>query len=485
MGKYILGIDQSTAATKAIIFDKTASVVGRVDVPHRQYYPRPGWVEHDPVEIYRNVIGSIRQVLEKTKTEAREIEAISVTNQRETTVMWDAAGNPVYNAVVWQCARAEELIRAPAISNQRDYITDATGLILSPYFSAGKARWLKDHAANAAKPLFFGTMDSWVIFKLTGSHATDYSNASRTQLFNINTLQWDDKLRMIFDLGDVTMPAVKSADEIFGYTSAEGIFPKQVPVCGVMGDSHGALFAQQCWQKGMAKCTFGTGGSIMMNIGREPLKSGNRIGTSIAWGLSGAVEYVFEGTIICMGDTIKWLMDEMGLIASSSQSEEYAEKIPSTEGVYLVPAFIGMGPPHWKPNTRALVCGIHRHAGKYHIVRAGVESIAYQIRDIIDPMLKDAGADLEELRADGGPTGNAFLMRFTADILRTPVLVNSVEELSALGAVYAGGLAAGFWKSRDEIRRLFKAAKTYIPQMPSAESDTLYAGWSDAVKLLT
>jgi glycerol kinase len=327
-------------------------------------------------------------------------------------------------------------------------------------------------------------MDSWLVFKLTGNHVTDYSNASRTQLFNIHTLNWDEKLLSIFGLEDLKMPAVKNSDEIFGYTTAEGIFKNPIPLAGVMGDSHGALFAQQCWRRGMGKCSFGTGGSIMMNIGYEPILSKNKISTSIAWGLSGKVQYVFEGTIICMGDTIKWLIDEMGLIIDGAQSQEYAEKAGSAEGVYLVPAFNGMGAPHWKPNARALICGIHRHINKFHIVRAGVESIAYQIRDIVEPMLKDSGTVLAELRVDGGPTSNAFLMDFTANILRTNVLVNSVEELSSLGTVYAAGLAVGFWKDLEEIKGLFKSSRTYTPALPESESGRLYAGWVEAVGLL-
>jgi glycerol kinase len=497
MENYILGIDQSTTATKAIIFGKNATVLGRVDIPHKQYYPNPGWVEHDPAEIYTNVLDAIRQVLQKANITPDAIAALAVTNQRETTVVWDSKGNCVYNAIVWQCARAEEIVQRPEISDNKDYITKTTGLMLSPYFSAGKARWLKDHSQSAEKPLFFGTMDSWVVFKLTGNHVTDYSNASRTQLFNIHTLQWDEKLLSIFGLEDLRMPAVKNSDEIFGHTTAGGIFKKPIPVAGIMGDSHGALFAQQCWHKGMGKCSFGTGGSIMMNIGYEPILSKNKIGTSIAWGLSGGepratrsaggsgkVQYVFEGTIICMGDTIKWLVDEMGLITGSAQSQEYAEKVNSTEGVYLVPAFNGMGAPHWKPNARAVICGIHRHINKYHIVRAGVESIAYQVRDIVDPMLKDSGTDLAELRVDGGPTNNTFLMDFTSTILRTNVLVNSVEELSSLGTVYAAGLAIGFWKDLDEIKELFKSSRVHTPVLPESESSKLYAGWVEAVQLL-
>lgn len=482
--KYMLGIDQSTGATKSILFDEFARVVGRVDVAHKQYYPKPGWIEHDPLEIYGNLLESIWLVLKKTDVEPENVAAISITNQRETTILWDDSGRPARNAVVWQCARAEEIVRQDNIVKQSEYIKRETGMILSPYFSAGKAKWICDNVENNGR-LLFGTMDSWLIWKLTGNHYTDYSNASRTQLFNINSLKWDEKLLSVFGLNDLRMPEAKCSDAIFGYTTVEGIFPKPIPVAGVMGDSHGALFAQQCWEKGMSKCTFGTGGSIMMNIGDKPLCSDKGIGTSIAWGLSGNIEYVFEGTVISLGDTIKWLANEMELIENDAQSQTFAEAVNSTEGVYLVPAFNGLGSPHWISDARAIICGMHRDTTKYHVVRAGVESIAYQIRDVVEAILEDSKmVTLPELRVDGGPTSNTFLMQFAADILQTKITVNCVEELSALGAVYAGGLAVGFWKSKNELRKLFRTSKKYMNNMRQKESNLLYGEWNAAVALL-
>jgi len=483
MANYILAIDQSTTTTKAIIFDKRAEVVGRCDVDHKQIYPRQGWVEHDPNEIYRNLVSAVRQVLEKTGVSTGDVAALSVTNQRETTMMWTRDGKPAYNAIVWQCPRAEYIVRRHEIASEREYITNATGLQLSPYFSAAKAAWIKENCGVNGE-LLFGTIDSWVIWKLTGRHVTDYSNASRTQLFNIHELCWDKKMLGLFGLQDVTMPQVCYSDEIFGTTTVDGIFEKPIPVAGDMGDSHGALFAQHCWERGMGKCTFGTGGSIMMNVGTIPTISRNKISTSIAWGMSGTVEYVFEGTIVCMGDTIKWLINEMGLIKNSEESQTFAEMVDSSDGVYLVPAFVGLGAPHWQSEVRAVICGLHRNANKYHVVRAGVESITYQIRDIVDAIVKDADIVLQELRVDGGPTNNTFLMQFTADILNVSIIKNSVEELSALGAAYAGGMAVGFWNNREEISKLKRTSANYRRAMPDDQAEKLYQGWKDAVKML-
>lgn len=484
MENYILAIDQSTTTTKAIIFDKRANVVGRYDVSHKQIYPQRGWVEHDPKEIYQNIVEAIRRVIEATGVSTDDIAALAVTNQRETTMLWTPDGEPVYNAIVWQCTRAEGITRRPEIDSERIYITKSTGLQLSPYFSAAKAAWIKENGNKNDQQLLFGTMDSWVIWNLTGRHVTDYSNASRTQLFNIHELCWDQKILKLFGLEDVKMPEVHYSDEIFGMTTVEGIFKKPIPVAGDMGDSHGSLFAQQCWEKGTGKCTYGTGGSIMMNIGTKPMLSTNKIGTSIAWGLAGAVEYVFEGHIICMGDTIKWLINELGLIKNSAESQIFAEKVESSNGVYLVPAFDGLGAPYWRSEISALICGLSRSANKYHIVRAGLESIAYQIRDIVDPMLKDANLTLKELRVDGGPTKNSFLMQFTADILNTRIVTNSIEELSALGAAFAGGMAVGFWKDREEISKLTSMSRTYERSMPMDSAESLYEGWHTAVNML-
>jgi len=484
MANYILAIDQSTTTTKAIIFDKNAQVVGRSDVNHAQLYPQRGWVEHNPEEIWSCLVRAVGAVLEKTGESKTDIAALAVTNQRETTMLWDEDGKPVYNAIVWQCSRAEHIVQREEIAANKDYITEATGLQLSPYFSAAKACWIKEHVGQTDKKLYFGTMDTWVIWKLTGKHITDYSNASRTQLFNIHTLKWDEKILSLFHMQDVVMPEVRYSDEIYGTTTVDGIFDTPIPVAGDMGDSHGALFAQQCWKEGMGKCTFGTGGSLMMNIGTTPIQSKNKIGTSIAWGLNGQVEYVFEGTIVCLGDTIKWIVNELGLAENSVATEACAAEVSSSEGVYLVPAFSGLGAPHWCSNARAMIFGLHRYANRNHIVRAALESITYQIMDIVRPMLLDSGVQLGELRVDGGPTNNRLLMQFTADILQTQIIKNAVEELSALGAAYAGGLAVGFWKDREEIAALRQTAEVYRPMMPADEAKVNYDGWCEAVNVL-
>lgn len=483
MGKYILAIDQSTTTTKAILFDRQSNVVERCDVMHKQISPNKGWVEHDPCEIWRNIVEAVRQVIEKANIAKSDVAFMAVTNQRETTMMWTADGGPVYNAIVWQCSRAEYIVRRPEIQENSEYIAKTTGLQLSPYFSAAKACWIREN--TPAKPgLMFGTMDSWVIWNLTGRHITDYSNASRTQLFNIHELKWDDKLLELFGMQNVQMPEVHFSDEIYGYTTVDGIFDEPIPVAGDMGDSHGALFAQMCWKRGMGKCSFGTGGSLMIHIGDEPKQSSNRINTSVAWGLNRKVEYVFEGTIVCMGDTIRWLKDQMGLIESSSQSGEIAASVDSCEGVYLVPAFTGLGAPHWQSDVRAIICGMNRFTDKRHIVRAGVESISYQMRDIVEPILADANIELKELRVDGGPTNNAFLMQFTADILNTRIVKNKVEELSALGSAFAGGLATGFYKDYDEIAALRQTSAEYTRTMEDDKAELLYKGWKESVDML-
>jgi glycerol kinase len=484
MSDYMIGIDQSTTTTKAIIFNKNADVVARCDVNHKQIHPRQGWVEHDPVEIYNNLVKAVKDVIKKAGLCPNDIAGISVTNQRETTMMWSQDGQPIYNAIVWQCPRAAEIVERAEIKENSEYIRKATGLQLSPYFSAAKAAWIKENV-NFTGEILFGTMDCWVIWKLTGHHATDCSNASRTQLFNIHEMKWDRKIINMFGLSDIIFPEVLPADAIYGETTLEGFFESPIPVAGVMGDSHGALFAQQCWESGMGKCTFGTGGSIMMNIGTYPSESQNKLNTSVAWNLSGKTEYVFEGTIVCQGDIVKWLVNEMKLIKNSQESEEVATSIDSSEGVYIVPAFSGLGAPYWKSDCRALICGLHRYAGREHIVRAALESIIYQIKDIIDPMMLDANINLQELKVDGGPTNNKFLMQFAADILGVKIITNRVEELSALGAVYAGGLALGFWKSKEEIAGLRKEAKIYRKEMEDIAAQELYQGWKNAVSMIT
>ena len=486
--KYLLAVDQSTSSTKAILFDESLRLAARYNVPHRQLYPRPGWVEHDPMEIYQNLLTAVAGVFLIAKESGIEREAVrclSISTQRETTVVWDGdTGLPVYNAVVWQCNRGEALVRLPTIQARREDIARRTGLTLSPYFCAAKAAWVMREMKNgdhAGKRLLFGTMDAWLLWKLTGRHRTDYSNASRTQLFNIHTLRWDDDVIALFGLEGMAFPEVRCSDEVFGETTLEGFFPAPVPVAGVLGDSHGALFGQQCWEKGMGKCTFGTGNSVMMFTGDRPVFSGQGLATSIAWGMGGKVEYVLEGNIHCTGDTLNWLQNELGLLPDVTASEEYARQVPSTQGVYLVPAFSGLGAPHYRSDARAVICGLFRNANKYHMVRAALEAIAYQIKDVVEPMTANAGA-FQEMRVDGGPTHNAFLMQFVADMVGTKIVCNEIEELSALGSATAGGLAVGVFAGREALARLRRSGKRYEKTMDDAQVRSLYEGWRQALQ---
>lgn len=480
---YLLAVDQSTSSTKAILFDRELCLVCRCNVDHRQIYPRPDWVEHDPVEIYENVIKAVEQVLQTSGVDPKEVLCLSISNQRETTLIWDGeTGLPVYNAIVWQCGRAESIVKRPEIASQADMIAEKTGLKLSPYFSAAKAAWIVENADVQGKKLMFGTVDAWLVWKLTGKHRTDFSNASRTQLLNLHTLAWDEDLIRLFGLQNVAFPEIVDSDAIFGETTVGEVFEKPIRLSGVLGDSHGALLGQQCFKPGMGKSTFGTGTSVMMNIGETPLFTDKGPVTSIAWGLSGKVEYVFEGNINCTGDTLRWLVNEVGMLPDSKSSEEYATKVTSNEGVYLVPAFTGLGAPYFKSDARAIICGLSRNATKYHIVRAALEAIAYQVRDVVEPMMQEAKMAFEELRVDGGPTGNAFLMQFLADMLNLKVVRADIEELSALGAACAGGLGVGVFQSRLDIEKLRRAKESYQSRMPRPEADELYKHWKEAVE---
>lgn len=479
--KYILSIDQSTTATKAIIFNQKGQLVGRSNSLHEQIYPKSGWVEHNPIEIYKNTIFVIKDVVKKTSINKNDIVAIAITNQRETTMLWGQDGEPICNAIVWQCNRASDIIKESTISSKADLIKKSTGIRLSPYYSSAKAKWICDNFTVPHGTLF-GTMDSWLIWKLAGKHLTDYSNASRTQLFNINNNKWDEDIIELFGLKKLKFPEVKSSNEIFGYTTVEGFFDKPIPISGVMGDSHGALFGQKCFEKGMGKATFGTGSSIMINIGDKPKESSNGLVTSIAWALDGKVEYVFEGNINSSGDTIKWLIDGLGLLNNSIESEDMAIKVKDTNGIYLVPAFHGLGAPHWNYDCRALICGITRDSTRNHIVRAALESIAYQVCDIIKAAEKDIRNKVNVINVDGGPTNNDFLMQFVSDIIRANLIKLEIEELSAQGAAFAAGLAVKLWDSKDEIAKLKTVRKAYNPIMKESEAEELYLGWQKALK---
>lgn len=490
MTKYVLAIDQSTSGTKAILFDAQGRLVHRCTCEHRQYYPKQGWVEHDAQEIYQKTLEAINRVLYESKTSQEQLAVIAVTNQRETVVVWDRiTGNPVYNAVVWQCQRAGEICRQLKEAGYDKIVKEKTGLVLSPYFSAAKVKWILDHVEGVREKaesgiLLMGTIDAWIVWKLTGGevHATDYSNASRTQLFNIKELRWDRELLKIFTIPEKMLPEVRFSDEIFGYTAITQGFDRRIPISGVMGDSHGALFGQNCFAVGTAKATYGTGSSIMMNIGKQPIASENGLVTSIAWGMNGTVDYVFEGNINSTGATIKWLVNDLEMIPDSKASERVALSVDSSEGVYIVPAFAGLGAPYWDSEAKAIICGITRRVKKAHIVRAAEESIAYQIKDVLDLMVKDSGIGLQELRVDGGPTRDNFLMKFQADILDIRVVRSKIEELSALGSAYMAGLAVGFWKGIEQIAALRVEETAFESSMENTARAELYKGWKDAVK---
>ena len=489
MKPYILSVDQSTSSTKVALFNNCADICGEDSERHRQLYPKAGYVAHDGEEIYTNMLLAIKRLMEMTKTDENDIAALALTNQRETVLVWNKeTGKPVHNAIVWQCNRAQEICAAINQKGVGGTIKEKTGLILSPYFSAAKVKWILDNVDGAAKlanqgKLAFGTVDSWLIWKLTdgAAHATDFSNASRTQLFNIHTLQWDYELMDIFGINPSMMPEVKYSDEIFGYTKVFSQAP--IPITGILGDSHAALFGQNCFEIGMAKATYGTGSSIMINIGDKPISANNGIVTSIGWGANRKIKYVFEGNINSTGSTVDWLCNQLELIKSPQECCELAEKAGSNLGVYFVPSFVGLGAPYWNASSKAIITGLTLNARKEHVVRAAEESIAYQIKDVIDAMCE--GSDtifVNEVRVDGGPTNDRFLMQFQADILNVPVVINEIQDISALGSVYMAGLAVGFWKSINEIKNLHTMRKIYKPALPESDRNALYAAWKAAVE---
>jgi glycerol kinase len=488
--QYILTIDQGTSATKAILFNQKGQVVDRCNKAHKQYYPNPGWVEHDPEEIYENTLQVIKDILDKTSLTGQQIIALAITNQRETVLVWEKqTGKPIHNAVVWHCNRASNICNRLIEQGYEKKVKEKTGLVLSAYFSASKIKWILDNVKGARKKaaegkLMYGTVDSWLIWKLTNgkSHATDYSNASRTQLFNIKEMKWDEELLQIFNIPQTMAPEIKYSDEIFGYTTINGILNKEIPITGVMGDSHAALFGQKCFKKGMAKATYGTGSSVMMNIGGKMLQSSHGLVTSIAWGMNKQVEYVFEGNINCTGATIEWLVKDLELITDAKMSGKIASSIESTEGVYLVPAFVGLSAPYWNSEAKASILGISRGTKKAHIVRAAEESIAYQVKDIVDLMAKESDVEVKDLRVDGGPTRDTFLMQFQANILGVRLVCNQIEELSAMGSAFMAGIAKGFWNSKEEIEELRTSSINYNCKMDNRKRDILYKGWKEAVK---
>lgn len=486
--KYTLTIDQSTSATKAMLFNDKAKLEFRHSVEHGQYYPQPGWVEHDAEEILSNTYLAIKQLLEKSAISPSDIAAISISNQRETVVVWDKnTGKPIYNAVVWQCNRGQDICQKLIDKGYEQLVIDKTGLIINPYFSASGVKWILDNVEGAAAQakngnLLMGTMDSWLIWNFTNKEvfATDYTNASRTLLFNIHTLTWDNELLDLFEIPASMMPKPLPCDTEYGKTTLNGLLP-EVPIAGVMGDSHGALAGQMCFAPGMGKATYGTGSSMMINIGEKPLPAPKGLVTSIAFAAKGKVYFAYEGNIHCTGATIKWLQDDLELISSAAETEHLANSVESTNGVYFVPAFAGLGAPWWDSDAKALICGMDRGAKKAHIVRAALESIAYQVNDLIN-LVKENGVDLMELRVDGGPVKNNFLMQFQADILQAKINRSPIEEASALGTVLLSGLALNKWNSIEDLKSLREQDDYIVPQMAKEKVDTLTKEWTNAVK---
>jgi glycerol kinase len=488
--KYILTIDQSTSATKVMIFDRRADLVHRLSYPHQQYYPVDGFVEHDAEEIFINTVKGITEVLRETRISVSQLAIVSITNQRETSLIWNKnTGKPIANAAVWQCQRGADLCKTLNDQGYGPKIREKTGLIIDPYFSASKLNWIINHVEGAKElarkgDLLLGTIDSWLLWKLTKGkvHATDFSNACRTMLFNINTLQWDDELTGLFGLHPSMFPEVKFSDQIFGYTDPSVVSGQPVPIAGLLGDSHAALFGQNCFEPGMAKATYGTGSSVMMNIGNEPLAAPAGLVTSVGYGRAGRIDYVFEGNIHCTGDTINWLVNDAELISNAAESEKLALSVTDNNQVYFVPAFVGLGAPYWDNKARASITGMARNTKKAHIVRAALESIAYQIKDLIELMVDNTNIRFREMRVDGGPTRNNFLMQLQSDMLRKEVVRSNIEEVSALGSAFMAGLACGLWKDLDEIKALRKTDKTFKPVMPSNEVESIYSEWKVAVK---
>jgi glycerol kinase len=487
---YIIAIDQSTSSTKALLFDEQCKVLARTNVDHKQYYPQMGWVEHDAEEIYNNLIAAVKLLKEKVIVE-NGTYSLCLTNQRETAVVWNKmTGKPIANAVVWQDTRGAELCRQLRAEGKAEMVMAKSGLLIDPNFSASGIKWLLDHVEGARQQaesgeLLMGTIETWLIWKLTGGkvHATDYTNASRTMLFNIHTLDWDDDLLQLFDIPRCMMPEVLPCDAVYGETTCDGLFSEPIQIAGVLGDSHGALVGQMCFERGSGKVTYGTGSSVMVNIGEEPLSAPEGLVTSVGYSAFGKTYYGFEGNIYSTGATLKWIADQLQLVGHPAEMEALATSVENNGGVYIVPAFSGLGAPWWQSDVKGAVFGLTFATTKAHFLRAALESIAYQIKDLVDVMTVATGGSLKEIAADGGPTKNRFLMQFQADMLNTPVVCTEVDDASALGAVIMNGFARGLWHSFDEVTGLRKVIQTYQPQ-PTPHHEACYEGWRQAVHQL-
>lgn len=487
--KYVLALDQGTTSSRAILFDRLGNIVGVAQKEFTQIYPKAGWVEHDAMEIWGTQSGVAREVLETIGVHPQEIASIGITNQRETTVVWDKhTGKPIYNAIVWQDRRTAGICDELKEKGLETYIRENTGLVVDAYFSGTKVKWILDNVEGAREKaqrgeLLFGTVDTWLIWKLTRGqvHATDYSNASRTMLYNIMDLNWDEKMLQELDIPSSMLPEVKDSIGIYGVTDPQTFGGSEIPIAGVAGDQQAALFGQTCFESGMAKNTYGTGCFMLMNTGTKAVSSKSGLLTTIAWGMDGKVEYALEGSIFIGGAAVQWLRDGLKLFDSASDSEYYAGKVKDTDGVYVVPAFAGLGAPYWDMYARGAMFGLTRGTQKEHIVRATLNSLAYQTKDVLGAMESDSGLKLQSLRVDGGATGNNLLMQFQADILGVPVQRPQLTESTALGAAYMAGIAVGFWEKGDIARRASGDA-TFEPHMDEAVRTKLYKGWKKAVK---
>ncbi len=487
MTQYLLALDQGTTSSRAILFDQDQNIAGLAQKEFTQHYPREGWVEHDAMEIWSSQYAVMMEVIAQTGIEPAQITAIGITNQRETTVIWDRkTGRPIHNAIVWQCRRTAPLVDELLARGLGDHIRRTTGLVPDAYLSATKIKWILDTVDGARErarrgDILFGTVDSWLLWKLTGGavHATDYTNASRTMLYDIRRLDWDDTLLEALEIPRAMLPEVRSSSAVYGYAGIQGT---SIPIAGVAGDQQAALFGQTCFSPGDAKNTYGTGCFLLMNTGTTPCESTNGLITTIASGLNGRVEYALEGSVFVGGAVIQWLRDELGFFSDSRDAEYYAQKVEDTGGVYLVPAFTGLGAPYWDMYARGTIVGLTRGTRREHLIRAAQESIAYQVRDLTDAMEKDTALPLRTLRADGGASRDAFLMQFQADILGREVLRPAVRETTALGAAYLAGLATGVWRSRDEISALWRRDVSFHPAMEEERRRQLLSNWRRAVE---
>lgn len=490
MEQYIMSIDQGTTSSRAILFDKEGEIQGVAQREFKQYFPKSGWVEHDANEIWTSVLAVMAEVINENEIDPEQIKGIGITNQRETTVIWDKkTGRPIYHAIVWQSRQTQHICNELKEQGHEKTFRNKTGLLLDPYFSGTKVRWILDNVKGTREKaengdLLFGTIDTWLVWKLSGgeAHITDYSNASRTLMYNIHELKWDDELLELLDIPKAILPEVKESSEIYAHTKDYHFFGQEVPIAGIAGDQQAALFGQACFERGDVKNTYGTGGFMLMNTGEEPVTSESGLLTTIAYGLDGKVNYALEGSIFVSGSAIQWLRDGLRIINSAPQTENYATRVNSTDNVYFVPAFVGLGTPYWDSEARGAIFGLTRGTEKEHFIRATLESLCYQTRDVMEAMSKDSGIEVNNLRVDGGAVKNNFIMQFQADIVDTSVERPEVQETTALGAAYLAGLAVDFWEDKKDIADRWKLETEFNPEMSEETRTKLYKGWKKAVE---